>query len=115
MQLVNVKGVMLAAAAGQLVSSHTTFTNLYVDGANMGNGTCIRMSNDPDHATAPVRPITGNDMACGTSRPCDLGSLPAASVLVAVEILVTHFKPDGSLLDLVVVVQTLLKTRVLMD
>ncbi len=69
----NAKGVVLAAAAAQLASSHTTFTNLYVDGANMGNGTCVRMSNNVGQATFPIKGITSDDMACGTFCPSVLG------------------------------------------
>lgn len=65
MHFVNVKGMVLAAAFAQLASSHTLFTNLYVDGANMGNGTCVRMSNSQTDATSPIHSITSDNMACG--------------------------------------------------
>lgn len=81
MHFFNVKGVVLAAAAAQLVSSHTAFTNFYVDGANMGNGTCVRMSNDQEHATNPLKTITGDDMACGMFYPTVLGIGQTSCVL----------------------------------
>ena len=65
MHFLGVNGVVLAATTARLVSAHTLFTNFYVDGANMGNGTCVRMSNNIDHATFPVKGITSDDMACG--------------------------------------------------
>ena len=68
MRFLNAKGIVLAAAGAQLVSSHTLFTNFYVDGANMGNGTCVRMSNNVDRATFPIKGITSDDMACGMFR-----------------------------------------------
>ena len=65
MHFFNVKGMVLAAAAAQVVSAHTSFTNFYVNEQNMGNGTCVRMNPDPQHATNPIKGITGDDMACG--------------------------------------------------
>ena len=44
---------------------HTAFTTLFVDGVNQGDGVCIRMNNDPERATYPVRPVTSKDIACG--------------------------------------------------
>lgn len=40
-------------------------TNFYVDGKNQDYGTCVRMSDDNQHATDPVRPISSENMACG--------------------------------------------------
>jgi len=82
MHFFNVKAVVLAAAVAQLASSHTLFTNLYVDGANMGNGTCVRMSNNQTDATAPIKVITSNDMACGMFSPNVLGIGSTSCVLV---------------------------------
>lgn len=67
MHFYGLKSVVLAVTASQLVSSHTLFTNFYVDDANQGNGTCVRMDNNIDKATGPIKGITGNDMACGKS------------------------------------------------
>lgn len=68
MHFSNLKSVLLAVAAAQVVNAHTRFTNFYVDGVNQGDGTCVRMSNINDQATNPVHGITSNDMACGTFR-----------------------------------------------
>ena len=68
MHLTILRNLLLATAAAQAVDAHTTFTNFFVDDVPQGDGTCVRMSNDIDKATFPIRPIgavTGNDMACG--------------------------------------------------
>lgn len=67
MHFTNIKGVLLAVAAAQVVHAHTRFTNFYVDDVNQGDGTCVRMSNINSQATNPVKGITGDDMACGKS------------------------------------------------
>ncbi|PTB70380.1 lytic polysaccharide monooxygenase [Trichoderma citrinoviride] len=46
-------------------SAHTTFTTLFIDKKNQGDGTCVRMPYDDKTATNPVKPITSSDMACG--------------------------------------------------
>lgn len=48
-----------------LVSAHTTFTTLYVDGVNQGDGVCIRMNRNADKASDPIEPITSKNVACG--------------------------------------------------
>ncbi|KAJ6447112.1 endoglucanase B [Purpureocillium lavendulum] len=50
----------LASAA----SAHTLFTTLFVNGKNQGDGTCVRMPLDGATANGPIRPVTGDDMAC---------------------------------------------------
>ncbi|CAL8578471.1 hypothetical protein XPA_004252 [Xanthoria parietina] len=65
MQLWNSKALLLAAAVIDAASAHTTFTNFFIDQAPQGDGTCVRMSNDLQHSTAPVRPPTSSNMACG--------------------------------------------------
>lgn len=52
----------LASAA----SAHTLFTTFFIDGKNQGDGTCVRQPADPESATAPIGPLTGDVMACGT-------------------------------------------------
>ncbi|RMJ25684.1 hypothetical protein PHISP_03465 [Aspergillus sp. HF37] len=47
-----------------LASAHTTFTTLFVDGVNQGDGVCVRMNQDPYKAGYPVNPSSKN-MACG--------------------------------------------------
>ncbi len=46
-------------------SAHTLFTTLFINGENQGDGTCVRMPMDGATGTAPIYPITGDDMACG--------------------------------------------------
>ncbi|KAL7947888.1 glycoside hydrolase family 61 protein [Trichoderma barbatum] len=48
-----------------MASAHTTFTTLFIDRKNQGDGTCVRMPHDGDTATSPIRPITSEDMVCG--------------------------------------------------
>lgn len=54
--------LVMASAA----TAHTMFTTLYVDGKNQGDGTCVRMPMNGATGTAPIYPITGDAMACGT-------------------------------------------------
>lgn len=56
----------LASALGlaSVASAHTLFTNLYIDGKNQGDGTCVREPSDDAKANSPIYPITGDDMAC---------------------------------------------------
>ena len=65
MRLYDIKAIVLATAAAQVVYAHTAFTNFYVNGVNQGNGTCVRMSNVNTAATNPIHGIQSNDMACG--------------------------------------------------
>ena len=65
MRLYDIKGLVLAAAAAQVIHAHTAFTNFYVNGINQGNATCVRMSNVINSATNPIHGITSDDMACG--------------------------------------------------
>lgn len=67
MQLWNSKALLLAAAAIDAASAHTTFTNFFIDQAPQGDGTCVRMSNILPHATDPIRPPTSPNMACGAN------------------------------------------------
>ncbi|KAK1141140.1 hypothetical protein N8T08_009307 [Aspergillus melleus] len=52
-------------ALAPLVASHTTFTNLYVDGVNQGDGVCVRMNPDAEKCTYPIEPASSKDIACG--------------------------------------------------
>lgn len=51
------------------VAGHSAFTNLWVDGTDQGDGTCVRMRMKPDVATDPIRDLKSNDMACGKLFP----------------------------------------------
>lgn len=60
------KSVSLALALLGTAQAHTTFSTLYVDGVNQGDGVCIRMNNNPQQATFPVSSVGSKDIACGT-------------------------------------------------
>lgn len=62
--------VALASLAfARIASAHTVLTNLYVDGVDQHDGTCIRMSNIMGRVNFPVVPITSDDVACGRCWP----------------------------------------------
>ena len=68
MHISTLRTVLLAIVAVKAANAHTTFTNFFVDDVPQGDGTCVRMSNNIQQATFPIRPIgavTSNDMACG--------------------------------------------------
>lgn len=54
-----------ALAAFNTVAGHSVFTTLFVDDADQGDGTCVRMPMTPDNATSPINDLAGNEMACG--------------------------------------------------
>ncbi|KAI6382016.1 hypothetical protein MCOR25_000895 [Pyricularia grisea] len=55
----------LATAFASVINAHSVFTTLLIDNVDQGDGTCVRMPNDPGTATDPIDSITGPDMACG--------------------------------------------------
>ena len=57
----------LALAFLGLANAHTTFTTLFVDGQNQGDGTCIRMDMNGETCNSPIKGIQSPEMACGTS------------------------------------------------
>lgn len=65
MKLLGMKSAVFAIAVTQAVEAHTVFTNFYVDGANQGPGTCVRMNKSVPNATYFVPSVTSDDMACG--------------------------------------------------
>lgn len=56
---------LLMLGFASLANAHTTFTTLYIDRKNQGDGTCVRMPYDGETATFPIHPVTSGDMACG--------------------------------------------------
>ncbi|KAI1210995.1 glycoside hydrolase family 61 protein [Annulohypoxylon truncatum] len=56
-----------------MTDAHTTFTTLFVNDVSQGDGTCVRMSMDPQTCSYPIASISSDDMACGAS-----GSQPVA-------------------------------------
>ncbi|KAK0742164.1 glycosyl hydrolase family 61-domain-containing protein [Apiosordaria backusii] len=55
----------LATTFASLATAHTVLTTVFVNGVNQGDGTCIRMSTNPDRATFPIEGINSPNMACG--------------------------------------------------
>ncbi|KAK4040241.1 glycoside hydrolase [Parachaetomium inaequale] len=56
----------LATAFAPFSAAHTTFTTLFVDEVNQGDGTCIRMAKEGNVATHPIAGgLNAEDMACG--------------------------------------------------
>lgn len=65
MKLLAMKSAAFAIAVSRAVDAHTVFTNFYVDGANQGPGTCVRMNKSVPNATFFVPTVSSDDMACG--------------------------------------------------
>ncbi|KAI1738771.1 family 61 glycoside hydrolase [Xylaria scruposa] len=57
--------VAIVAGIAASASAHTVFTTLFIDDVSQGDGTCVRMPQDPDHCTSPIGDIASSDMACG--------------------------------------------------
>lgn len=80
MQLSYGKVALIALAAAQATQAHTLFSKFFVDGADQGNGTCVRMPSNPSTATAPIPKVGDQEMACGfdggngVSRVCPVKS-----------------------------------------
>ncbi|KAK3292083.1 glycoside hydrolase family 61 protein [Chaetomium fimeti] len=56
----------LVTSFASLSEAHTTFTTLFVDDVNQGDGTCIRMAKEGNLATHPIAGgLDAEDMACG--------------------------------------------------
>ncbi|KAK0666122.1 family 61 putative glycoside hydrolase [Cercophora samala] len=55
----------LATIFASMATAHTVLTTVFVNGVNQGDGTCIRMSKNPDRATFPIEGINNANMACG--------------------------------------------------
>ncbi|KAL2159520.1 hypothetical protein VTH06DRAFT_2525 [Thermothelomyces fergusii] len=56
----------LASLLCPLSSAHTTFTTLFINDVNQGDGTCIRMAKEGNVATHPLAGgLDSEDMACG--------------------------------------------------
>ena len=59
------KGVILAAGLAAVAKAHTSFTTLFINGENQGDGVCVRMPHDGSTATYPIDGVTSSDMVCG--------------------------------------------------
>lgn len=69
---------LLILGFASLANAHTTFTTLYIDRKNQGDGTCVRMPYDGETATFPIHPVTSGDMACGKPSSLLVSSQPDA-------------------------------------
>lgn len=54
---------VLALAAG--ASAHTLMSEIYIDGAGQGSGTCVRTPHNAKGAVDPIIDLSSKDMACG--------------------------------------------------
>lgn len=57
----------LVMSLATATTAHTLFSTLFINGENQGDGTCVRMPKDGETATGPIKPVTGDAMACGKS------------------------------------------------
>jgi hypothetical protein len=55
----------IALALLRTVTTHTVYTTLFTDGADQGDGTCIRMPMTQNNFTDPIKDLMSSDMACG--------------------------------------------------
>lgn len=49
-------------------TAHTTFSVLYVDGQNQGDGVCIRMDMNGETCNSPIAGLQSPEMACGMTQ-----------------------------------------------
>ncbi len=56
---------VVAVAFSATVAAHTSFTTLFVNGIDQGDGTCVRQPTDPQTSTFPIQDLTTSDMVCG--------------------------------------------------
>lgn len=56
--------LLLAGVAARVATAHTLFTTLFINDADQGDGTCIRMPMTPNNATDPISDLSSEDMAC---------------------------------------------------
>ncbi|KAK2754786.1 hypothetical protein FQN54_006679 [Arachnomyces sp. PD_36] len=85
----------LALALLGTAQAHTSFTTLFVDGVNQGDGVCVRMHNNPQEATFPIPDVTSKDVACGIDGEKGVARVCPVS---AASTLTFEFRewPDGS-------------------
>ncbi|KAL7928492.1 glycoside hydrolase family 61 protein [Trichoderma chlorosporum] len=57
-------GLLLLGLAS-LARAHTTFTTLFIDRKDQGDGTCVRMPYNDNTATFPIHRVHSMDMVCG--------------------------------------------------
>ena len=59
------KGLTLAAGLAAVTKAHTSFTTLFINGENQGDGVCVRMPHDGSTSTFPIDGVTSTGMVCG--------------------------------------------------
>ncbi|OAA68385.1 endoglucanase b [Niveomyces insectorum RCEF 264] len=88
--------VALVAALATTACAHTSFTTLFINGINQGDGTCVRQPLDPQTSTYPVEDLASSDMICGRDG---LASVAFSCPVAAGDTLTFEFRenPDGSM------------------
>lgn len=93
--MLRLKTLLLAAAFATTASAHTSFTTLFINGVDQGDGTCVRQPTDPQTSTFPLEDLASSDMICGRD-----GLAPVAFTcpVTAGSTLTFEFRenPDGS-------------------
>ncbi|CAK7218505.1 hypothetical protein SCUCBS95973_003511 [Sporothrix curviconia] len=56
---------LVLAALVAIATAHTSFTTLFINGVDQGDGTCVRQPTDPQTSTFPISDLTSSDMICG--------------------------------------------------
>ncbi|KAL1902245.1 hypothetical protein Sste5346_001221 [Sporothrix stenoceras] len=86
---------LMAVTFATRATAHTSFTTLFINGVDQGDGTCVRQPTDPQTSTFPVEDLVSSDMICGRD-----GLAPVAFTcpVTAGSTLTFEFReyPDGS-------------------
>ncbi|CAK7217213.1 hypothetical protein SBRCBS47491_003088 [Sporothrix bragantina] len=86
---------LVLAALAATVTAHTSFTTLFINSIDQGDGTCVRQPTDPQTSTSPIADLASSDMICGRN-----GLAPVAFTcpVTAGATLTFEFRenPDGS-------------------
>lgn len=59
------KNALTGLSLLQAANAHMGMTNFYVNGADQGDGICVRMNPNWDEWSNPLRDLASSDMACG--------------------------------------------------
>ncbi|KJR88777.1 endoglucanase [Sporothrix schenckii 1099-18] len=95
MPKLNTLALAVAVAFATTATAHTSFTTLFVNGVDQGDGTCVRQPTDPQTSTFPVEDLASSDMICGRNG---LASVAFTCPVGAGSTLTFEFRenPDGS-------------------
>lgn len=63
--LFTAKNALMGLSLLQAANAHMGMTNFYVNGADQGDGICVRMNPNWDEWSFPIRDLDSSDMACG--------------------------------------------------